>query len=453
MQVPDIWEMLTGSLKPNDEEDVSECDYDIDCIPLYESIAKREWEHVRDFIATGKWHNNFFQSTFLSSSDPIPPKKQARTWVTKYEFDDKNQPVIMWTRLPLHAAIIFGAPKDVIEALLQLYPTASSSATEKTMLPLHLAIKHGANDDVLRVLLKSCQEAITPIMDANGRFPSTMEGPRADLQKTIEIHVEYASTILKKNNANSLEKAQKEFENELKQLDDFVKKREKRNEATKRACKKADQKIESYNKRIDCAKEEVEAAKKDLVYQKSRIEMARIQMQLNFAREDALAKQSAAANAAAASHSVIGNHWVSEKEFAKKDQIYQKAKKKIAHLESELKAAKQESHIRQQEANVAAASVARAASSVASVASSKATKSAGSSKASKSADSSEAGKSVGSKASKSAACSRGSSSKGSGSQEELISTTPRKADRRVGRSRKSRNRASPIRTIHVVHQM
>ena len=72
MPIPDIWEMLTGSLKPSDEDDIPECDYDIDCIPLYQAIEKQEWEHVRDFLVTGKWHNNFFQSTFLPFQFLLP---------------------------------------------------------------------------------------------------------------------------------------------------------------------------------------------------------------------------------------------------------------------------------------------------------------------------------------------------------------------------------------------
>ena len=430
-------------MRPFEDLDVHECDYDVSCIALYEAIENKQWEHVRGFFECGKWPNYVFKSTFLSTRDPFPPKRQARTWVTKYKVHEKNEKVVAWTRLPLHAAIIYDAPVDIVEKLIELYPEALRAATAGTLLPLHLAIKHGSEDDILRVLLKSCEDAISPIMDGNGKFPSDIEGPRYDLQKTIEIHVQYASSILKHQHNNTLRKAQEAVEAQLNEREEFVKKRERRNEATKRACEKAQEKVDCWKKCIESAKEEKEAAKKDLAYQKSRMEIARIQNELDIAREDALLKQKAAATAAAASHSVIGNHWVSEKEFAKKDQIYQKSRKEVSRLESELKKATEEVNSRKQEADVAAAAAARAASSVASVASSKASRSVASSKASKSVASS--------KVSQSGPSSRCLSSRGSGSQEELISTRSRKSRNQREKSRKSRNRASPIRTIHVVH--
>ena len=97
-----------------------ECDFDKDPSELYLQLQKKDWEGA---IAR-------------SVTDPV----EACTWVVRKEFDGK----LRWRLLPLHAAIIFKAPEEVIEALLGAYPRGAECKDDQGMLPLHLAFRNGS---------------------------------------------------------------------------------------------------------------------------------------------------------------------------------------------------------------------------------------------------------------------------------------------------------------------
>jgi len=91
---------------------VLECDYDRNVTNLYNAIEKRAWDSIATFLATEKW-------SFLAfSKDVLSPESQARTWVTRFDPNGK----VRWSQLPIHAAIIFRAPKCVVKALVDIYP-------------------------------------------------------------------------------------------------------------------------------------------------------------------------------------------------------------------------------------------------------------------------------------------------------------------------------------------
>jgi len=123
-----------------------ECDFDKVPTQLYLLLQKKDWEGSID----------------RSSSHT----EEARTWVSRKEFDGK----LRWRLLPLHAAIIFKAPENVIEALLGAYPKGAESKDDQGMLPLHLAFRNGSTEGVVNLLLVAYPQSID-VKDRKGRIP------------------------------------------------------------------------------------------------------------------------------------------------------------------------------------------------------------------------------------------------------------------------------------------
>ncbi|KAI2508955.1 hypothetical protein MHU86_5450 [Fragilaria crotonensis] len=123
-----------------------ECDFDKDPTPLYLELQKKDWE--------------------AAVSRAVTDPGEARTWVVRKEFDGK----LRWRLLPLHAAIIFKAPEQVIEALLGAYPSGAECKDDQGMLPLHLAFRNGSTEGVVNLLLVAYPQSID-VKDRKGRIP------------------------------------------------------------------------------------------------------------------------------------------------------------------------------------------------------------------------------------------------------------------------------------------
>ena len=198
-----------------------ECDYDAGPTGLYQAIENKAWVPILEFFDTGKW-----LGLFSSGVDPLPPERQARTWVTRFEPDGK----VRWSQLPIHASLIFGAPFRVVANLVALYPQGVRCVDDQHMLPLHLAVKFGAEDNVLRLLIERFPEAICT-SDTMGRLPSQVEGPRMDRTKIMNEVINVTTKRLEKKQRElqedltfqqklneDLESRHRELENRMKRL-------------------------------------------------------------------------------------------------------------------------------------------------------------------------------------------------------------------------------------------
>jgi len=144
-------------------EEAYECDYERDCTPLYRAIEnameETEFEPIVKFLDSGYWSPSFF-------ADPISPADQAKTWVTRFDDNDPNK--VKWSQLPLHLAIVCGAPPSIIGRLVRLYPQALRCTDDQHMLPLHLALRHGSDDEIVAFLLMKFPDAVNA-KGKNGR--------------------------------------------------------------------------------------------------------------------------------------------------------------------------------------------------------------------------------------------------------------------------------------------
>lgn len=138
--------------------EVYECDYDVNCSPLYKSIELAEDEEdyaiILYFLETGKWS----ETEIGAGTSPLI---QAKTWVSR--FDPKEKSKIKWSQLPLHLAIVSGAPAQIIASLVTVYPDALRCRDDQQMLPIHLALRYDASDDIVVYLLLKFPEAVNAL--------------------------------------------------------------------------------------------------------------------------------------------------------------------------------------------------------------------------------------------------------------------------------------------------
>ena len=155
-------------------------DYAIKVTPLYKAVENLQWASVNNFLKTGFWKNSFF-------ADPVKPDIQMKTWMVRYEeinapSDNVNsgsagsrvqKPIkrICWKQLPMHAAIVHGAPAIIIQKFINVYPKALRCADNRGNLPIHLAFRHGSNDAVLALLLQEYPEGMN-CRESNGLLPT-----------------------------------------------------------------------------------------------------------------------------------------------------------------------------------------------------------------------------------------------------------------------------------------
>ena len=147
---------VDSSGRPDHDGQLLECDYDTSCTKLYKMIEGKNWDEIIYFLETSKWYfdTTAFTSIFFGSG-PDPRFVEARTWVTA--LDERGS--VRWCQLPLHAAITFQAPFEVIKKLVAVYPESMRCADDQDMLPLHYAFRFGSEDKVLAYILEEFPQA------------------------------------------------------------------------------------------------------------------------------------------------------------------------------------------------------------------------------------------------------------------------------------------------------
>ena len=184
-------------------ENTLECDYDKNVTNLYEAIEKEAFESVVTFLTTEKW------SLLTFTKDVLSPDSQARTWVTRFDPNGK----VRWSQLPLHAAIIFRAPINVVKALIDLYPLSVQCTDDQRMLPLHLAIRVGARDNIMNLLIKCFPNALVT-ENQHGILPYAIMGRdvRKEYTESVQQIVKYITRRVKSSQRESSQEKTEDLE-------------------------------------------------------------------------------------------------------------------------------------------------------------------------------------------------------------------------------------------------
>jgi hypothetical protein len=152
-------QMMTKMISKEDSETTKkaieeprECDYEQNCIKLYGVIETMNFTVALVFLNTGLWPGDYFK-------DKLLPKDHLKTWVTRFEGTGSERKVA-WSQLPIHMALIQGAPYELIAKMVDMYPSSTRCTDNQLMLPLHLAMRHGSSDRVLECLIRAFPDAV-----------------------------------------------------------------------------------------------------------------------------------------------------------------------------------------------------------------------------------------------------------------------------------------------------
>lgn len=163
-------EASTSDSKPDQVEkeeeksdtETEEREFDKNPTVLYALVQKKLWNEA---IARAKSNPN-----------------EARAFILRREKDGR----IRWRLLPLHAAIVFKAPEEVIEALLTAYPKAAEEKDDQGMLPLHLAFRNSATEAVVNLLLLAFPQSVD-VPDRKNRLPLTLAQSASSPKKELYV--------------------------------------------------------------------------------------------------------------------------------------------------------------------------------------------------------------------------------------------------------------------------
>lgn len=111
-----------------------EVDYE-NATELFSALRDRQWE----------------QAARVVKENPT----QAATWILRKETDGTT---MRWRLLPLHCAIIYGAPQELIHMLLEAYPAGAGEMDDQGMLPHQLA----NHVDSSKVIILALIQAVPP---------------------------------------------------------------------------------------------------------------------------------------------------------------------------------------------------------------------------------------------------------------------------------------------------
>jgi hypothetical protein len=163
--------------------------------PLMHAIEKQDWEYTLHIIETGQSNDcSFFGLGTHASLKGTDPMTQSRTWVESKDWWGQ----ITAQRLPIHSAVMNGAPVKIVEKILALNPRGIRSTDLDGNLPLHLCFKHAASDSVATFLLEASPEAVS-VKNKAGKKP--VDYAKADAGEIIQLCVDQTNRAAKREEA------------------------------------------------------------------------------------------------------------------------------------------------------------------------------------------------------------------------------------------------------------
>lgn len=178
-----------------DDKAEEERDYDVNPTRLFMYIQQRAWG-----LALTQLQRNPDEAKVWVyrkySPGPAPNVKDGKdkegAMVVQHEslvvHDGRETPKFRWKLLPLHAAIVLGAPTEIIQDVIRAYPNAAKKMDERGSLPVHLAASRldvdPEGEKVVLQLFGAHPDSIE-VKDRKGRTPPEL-AKLARARKEIE---------------------------------------------------------------------------------------------------------------------------------------------------------------------------------------------------------------------------------------------------------------------------
>jgi len=172
---------------------------------LYCALEKRDWEEAADLLKPDEQSpvkeeekdsevkspevNEKEGGDAPSEDEPKAGDKKgmakhevlAKTWFYRKDRFDK----MAWRLLPIHGAVTFGAPFDIIERILEVHPDGAKLRDDRGNLPLHLGYSEGCSIEKVELIKNAYPEA-ADMTNNNGLVPGENLGSSAAVQKMKE---------------------------------------------------------------------------------------------------------------------------------------------------------------------------------------------------------------------------------------------------------------------------
>ena len=170
--------MMDDHFNQANNEILKECDYDLNPTRLYLSIQHKKWDDVNEIVKahpkqTEMWvfrRDGKQEDGSGSGSTSTPSKAGSGSGSDSSSKKAGVKREIRWKLLPLHAAIIFKAPKETLEILLTAFPRACCYKDDQGMLPIHLALRNESSESIVTMLLVAFPPCIN-VGDRKKRTP------------------------------------------------------------------------------------------------------------------------------------------------------------------------------------------------------------------------------------------------------------------------------------------
>ena len=200
----------------------TECDFDTNPTELYSYLMNREWEQGKKKSGDGKEAKDGAKAEAKEAKGKAKGKGKgkggrnltkvltqadAATWVSRREprTDEGGSGELRWRMLPLHAAILFQAPDNIVTAILDAHPDAAQGADDSGMLPVHVALAKRCTETVLHALLRAYPQSMT-VRDGRGNLPIDVA------RRSKSVHREAYVEALERNVASYLLEEECDFD-------------------------------------------------------------------------------------------------------------------------------------------------------------------------------------------------------------------------------------------------
>jgi len=127
-------------------DEAKECDYDVNPTKLFMYLQQRAWAKALHHLQSNQNESSMWVYRKVKTPTPstdddanVVNSSTALVVVPQEEEDAVVTPQYRWRLLPLHAAIVLGAPTEIIQAIISSYPNAARETDERGSLPVHLA--------------------------------------------------------------------------------------------------------------------------------------------------------------------------------------------------------------------------------------------------------------------------------------------------------------------------
>jgi len=177
-----------------------ECDFDKNPSRLIKRIVAHKWNDAIDLLAEDEEPTD---ENAASASD-AKKKSMCATWAVRYEENED----IRWRVLPIHAALIHGAPLQLIKDLIHFHPKATTCADDQGNLPIHLAFRYSAIEAIFNLVVETNPGGLK-IKNGKGRTPLQCGPPptkvmaliakQAAEEAVINVDTRIASIIAEKD--------------------------------------------------------------------------------------------------------------------------------------------------------------------------------------------------------------------------------------------------------------